>query len=48
MNGVHIHVVSEDGMTGGVLFPLLIGREAEGLVAMRNALDQLAEENPCD
>ena len=45
MNGVHIHVVSEDGKTRGVLFQVLIGREAQGLVDMRNALDHLAEKN---
>lgn len=35
MNGVHFHVVSEDGKIKGVLFQVLIGREAQGLVDMR-------------
>lgn len=43
MNGVHAHVVSEDGLVKGVLFQVLIGREAQGLIDMRNALDHLAQ-----
>lgn len=45
MNGVHVHVGSEDGKTKGVLFQVVIGREAQGLVDMRNALNHLAEKN---
>lgn len=43
MNGVHAHVVSNDGQVKGVLFQVRIGREAQGLIDMRNALDHLAE-----
>ena len=43
MNGIQCHVTSGDGPVRGVLFQVLIGREEEGVIDMRNALDHLAE-----
>ncbi len=43
MNGIHVHVVSDDEQTNGVLFQVRIGREAQAVIETRNALDHLAE-----
>lgn len=43
MNGVHVHVTSDDGMVSGWVFQVRIGHEATGLATMRNALNRLAK-----
>ena len=45
MTGIYTHVMSNDGQVKGVVFQVRIGREAQGLIAMRNALDRVAEKN---